>query len=439
MGLIKGELGRGLWMQPLKRIALLLPTDTAYNRGVLRGVLQFAVPHKPWMLHIFGGNDPVTELKEWRPEGIMGRLPNAALTAGVAALGIPLVQVSGRPADSPEVPRVGPDDQAVGETAARHFLERGFSQFAYFAYDAHADGLRREAGYRKELAAAGHQSIYVYRDNGDQRNLTCEWEQSEGAVCKWVKSLPKPIAVFCVSDVRGRELAEACRVSDVEVPEDVALLACGNDDLICRMTHPALSSVELPAERMGQEAGALLERLMNGEPKPAAPILVPVRKVVLRRSSETLAIADPELAAALQYIRAHAGDWIGVRELLLNIPINRRTLERKFRAVLGRSPLEEIRRVRVEMAKELLAATDQTMAIVARQAGFSNSKQLSLIFHDKVGMTPTAYRRRFRAVEQTEVEEGKSQLAGEEAEIDESSPLADEGDRGDGDGLAAQG
>jgi len=384
-------------------------------------------------LHVMGGNDPVTELQAWKPDGVIGRLPTAVLTASVVALGIPLVQVSGRPPDSPDVPRVGPDDHAVGETAARHFLERGFSQFGFFAYNDHADGLRREAGFSKQLAAAGYNNIHVYRDNGDQRNLICDWQQSEGAVCKWVKSLPKPIGVFCVSDVRGRELAEACRVSDVNVPEDVALLACGNDDLVCRMTHPALSSVELPAERMGQEAAGLLERLMNGEPKPTAPMLVPVRKVVLRRSSETLAIADPELAAALRYIRAHAGDWIGVRELLLNIPVNRRTLERKFRAILGRSPLEEIRRVRVEMAKELLAATDQTMAIVARQAGFSNSKQLSLIFHDEVGMTPTAYRRRFRAIEQTDVEEGKSQLAAEEQEAEGAPPIED----GDG-GLAAE-
>ena len=400
-------------MDALKRIALLMATDTGYNRGVLRGILQYAMPGKPWLLHVISGPNSVAEAREWHPEGIIGRLPTAAMVEAVKELGRPLVNVSGRPADS-DVARVGPDDLAVGETAARHFLERGFSAFGYFAYAGHADGERREAGFRRELLAAGHNTIHVYRDDGDQKNRSCDWQEPAGAVCQWLKSLPKPIGIFCVSDVRGRELADACRVMGIEVPGDVALLACGNDDLICRMTHPALSSVELPAVRMGEEAAGLLEQLMAGGPVPQGPVLVPVRRVVLRRSSETLAVSDPELAAALRYIRAHAGDWIGVRELLLNIPINRRTLERKFRAVLGRSPLEEIRRVRVEMAKELLAATDQTMAIVARQAGFSNSKQLSLIFHEEVGMTPTAYRKRFRAIQQAEAEEAKSGQAPDE-------------------------
>jgi LacI family transcriptional regulator len=128
--------------------------------------------------------------------------------------------------------------------------------------------------------------------------------------------------------------------------------------------------------------------------------MVPVSSVIPRESTDNVSVRDPDVANALRFILAHAGEWIGVRELLLALPVQRRSLERKFRKVLGRSPLEEIRRVRVDLAKQLLSSTDLPMPIVARRSGFSEAKQLSQVFRALVGVTPTSYRANFRLPDQ---------------------------------------
>jgi LacI family transcriptional regulator len=181
----------------------------------------------------------------------------------------------------------------------------------------------------------------------------------------------------------------------------VAVLGCGNDPVICGLASPALSSVALPAERVGFEAADLLAALVNHKKLVERKRLVQVSSVIPRESTDNVSVRDPDVANALRFILAHAGEWIGVRELLLSLPVQRRSLERKFRKVLGRSPLEEIRRVRVDLAKQLLSGTDLPMPMVARRSGFSEAKQLSQVFRALVGMTPTSYRAQFRLPETT--------------------------------------
>ena len=209
-------------------------------------------------------------------------------------------------------------------------------------------------------------------------------------------SLPRQVGVATFYDFLGLQLSEACREAGLRVPEDVAIVGMGNDDLLCDFARPSLSSVAVATEQIGYQAAALLDRLMNGEPPPPHPILVPPPGVVARQSSDVLAIDDDDVAAALRWIRDESHKTIRVGDLLREIPVSRRLLERKFRKVLDRGISEEIRRVHVERAKSLLAGTDLAMSALAASAGFSNASHLSIVFRQETGLTPTAYRRQFR-------------------------------------------
>jgi LacI family transcriptional regulator len=202
-----------------------------------------------------------------------------------------------------------------------------------------------------------------------------------------------------MNDILGRSVIDACRAASIRVPNNVAVLGCGNDPIICGLSTPSLSSVGLPAERVGFDAAEFLAALLTQKKLVDRRRQVNVSSVIPRGSTDNVSVRDPDVASALRFILAHAGEWIGVRELLLALPVQRRSLERKFRRVLGRSPLEEIRRVRVDLAKQLLSSTDLPMPIIARRSGFSEAKQLSQVFRSLVGMTPTSYRARFRLPE----------------------------------------
>jgi LacI family transcriptional regulator len=182
----------------------------------------------------------------------------------------------------------------------------------------------------------------------------------------------------------------------LRVPEDVAMIGVGNNERLCGLARPPLSSVVLASEQIGYEAAALLDRLIEGEPPPERPILLPPIGVVARQSSDILAIPDPEVVAAIRMIRQSDLALIQVDDVVRASSVSRRTLELRFRQSLDRGIFEEIQRVRVDRAASLLAGTDMPMSILAKQAGFSNGMHLSSAFRRKRGMTPTAYRRQYR-------------------------------------------
>ncbi|HEY7424031.1 MAG TPA: substrate-binding domain-containing protein, partial [Gemmataceae bacterium] len=290
----------------------------------------------------------------------------------------------------------GIDDVAVGRLAAAHLLDRGFTHFGFVGQPNHAYSTQREQGFREIVEQAGHR-VVCYHDHHALlfAPMGRLWALDRD-VQHWVRALPKPVGLFAPNDIWGVQLAEVCRQLDLRVPEDVALLGVDNDDLLCNLARPALSSIALPAERLGHEAAALLDRLLARERPPEQPLLLPPRGVVIRRSSDALALHDPDVAAAVRFIREHSHLLLSVSDVLAEVPVSRRSLERRFRLALRRGVWAEIRRVHLERARELLTSTDMPLAEVAQQSGFSGGVQLSVVFRQETGLTPSAYRRQFR-------------------------------------------
>jgi LacI family transcriptional regulator len=381
-------------MKKSVHILLGVPADTEFGRGVIQGIIRFAATTN-WILGaapVNGSVDHHGETSHWSVDergGVIALVESPAQAAAYKSLGLPCVNISSALGDQ-EMPYVACDDRTIGSLAASHFLERQMRNFGFVGLAGRADSEARRQAFAERLSVDGVTKV-AYHEAPDRFD-----EESFKSLARWIDSLPKPAGIFTMNDTLGRSVIDACRSASIRVPNAVAALGCGNDVVVCGLSSPSLSSVALPAERVGFDAADLLAGVIAGRKPLEKHRLVQVSSVIPRESTDNVSVRDPDVANALRFILAHAGEWIGVRELLLALPVQRRSLERKFRKALGRSPLEEIRRVRVDLAKQLLSSTDLPMPIVARRSGFSEAKQLSQVFRALVGMTPTSYRANFR-------------------------------------------
>jgi LacI family transcriptional regulator len=222
---------------------------------------------------------------------------------------------------------------------------------------------------------------------------TMSWKKMESHTRQWLRSLPKPVALFASNDILARSLADTCIQLNLNVPTDVALLGVDNDELECELTSPPLSSIAIPGERIGYEAAKQLDQAMSSKKFSPQRIFLPPIRIVQRQSTETIAVQDSTVIAALTYIRAHSAEGINVANVIRSIGSGRRELERKFRSILGRSVLQEIRSARIHQVQKLLTDTDLPMPAIAKLTGFSSAHRLAIVFHRTCGLPPTAYRK----------------------------------------------
>jgi LacI family transcriptional regulator len=208
----------------------------------------------------------------------------------------------------------------------------------------------------------------------------------------WLQELPKPIGIMACNDLRGRHILDACRQLNLRVPEDVAVVGVDNDELMCELAVPPLSSVAQGSERLGYEAAKLLGRLIRGRCLRPKHIVVPPISIVPRRSSDLIAVDDPLLSAALRFIQNHAAEQIGVPDVVRNAGVSRSTLETRFRTQLARTIHDEIQRVRIETARRLLTATNLSLSKIAERAGYRNSYYMSAVFRRELGVPPSQLR-----------------------------------------------
>jgi LacI family transcriptional regulator len=370
---------------------LIVETSKVYGRGLLRGIGRYAMTHGQWSLFVEERSmtDEVPRwLRHWRGDGVIFRSMTRGMVDAIRRTGVPAVDTCSYITNH-GFPLVYLDeDHAVG-LAVTHFLEREFVHFGFCALEEVRWVEWRREAYLRRLAALG---ITAHDFTAVGAGSDSGWNQQRRCMAAWVASLPKPIAILAANDVCGMRLIDACRVAGAAIPEQVAVLGVDNDDVLCQLTSPPLSSIDPGAERIGYEAAALLDRLMNGEAAPQEPCWLPAREVIARQSTDVLAIDDEDLARALHFIRQYACQGIGVEDVLDRVPISRATLERKFAAVLGRTPRGEIVRVRLDRVRHLLRETTYPVERIAELTGFKNPAHLCVVFKRETGRTPGAYR-----------------------------------------------
>jgi LacI family transcriptional regulator len=391
------------------RVALLIESSRAYGRELLSGIAAFLQTHGPWSVFHQErglGDGAPSWLRGWKGDGVIARFETRELVQRVRKLRIPTVDLRCR-FKLPGIPRIETDDRLVVKLGVEHLAGRGLRHFAYCGFTAANYSERRLSFFRELL---GEAAIHIFEgpplqagsDTGlDNVSDTVRGEvagmSQDSRLARWLEALPRPVGVFACNDIRAQQVLNVCRANGVSVPDDVAVIGVDNDEVLCNLSYPSLSSVEPDARQIGYQAAALLERMMQGEPGPAAKLFVPPRGVIARASTEGLAIADRHVAAALRFIRENACNGLDVRQVLAQVPLSRSTLERRFHEYLGRSPKEEIIRIRLGRVKQLLAETDYTLAAIARRTGFQYVEHLSTLFAQKIGQTPGQFRRAARA------------------------------------------
>lgn len=382
-------------MNKVLRIAVLASWEFGYIREMLRGIKAFAQTHPSWIIHCGLPEIKIAPLlRQWRPDGILVHSFGGAMDA-VHDLGVPVVVLASggsRPVYDAVV-----DDHAIGVMAGRYFVGRGFQHFAYLGVEGVAWSLQREAGFRSVIQETNRpcSALRLERTLELQR-MTLGWIAVDGRMQQWLRNLPKPVAIFAVNDSWGRALAEGCLQAGLHVPEEVSILGVDNDDLVCEMAQPSLSSIEVPFRKLGYAAAELLDKLLTGQKVEEQQRRFGPNHVVTRQSSDLVAVTDPDVSSVVRLIRQYADQPVTVRQIMREIPVARRSLERRFQQALGRSLLQEIHRVHIERAKQLLVTTDLPMPAIADRSGFSSAWRLSALFNRETGLTPTAYRRQFQ-------------------------------------------
>ncbi len=372
-------------MIPSKQVALLIETSNAYARELLRGIMAYMHTNDLWALRLAErgrGEVSRTELAEWEGHGVIARIENPRVAEVVRSWGRPAVDVSAARL-LPDLPWVETDDAAISKLAANHLLERGLRHFGYCGDNRFNWSIWREEHFRARLAEAGYicDAGPSPRRGGDE-------------LADWVRSLPKPVGILACYDIRGREVLDACRRAEVAVPDEVAVIGVDADDLMCELSDPPLSSVVPNARHTGWVAAELLDALMAGRPVAPEAHRIPPLGVTTRRSTDTLAVEDSDLAAAVRYIRENACAGVNVADVVARLPLSRRVLEARFLKVLGRSPHAEILRVRLERVKALLARGESSLDTIARHTGLRHGVYLSAVFKRELGETPGQFRTR---------------------------------------------
>lgn len=380
------------------QVLLVFMTRFAECTALLQGVARYERSHGQWAA--FLDDEARAErdarwLRRRRWQGVISRHTTPALARRCAELKIPLVDLNDTP-PFPGVPKIRPDNPAMGHLGAEHFLERGFQHFGFCGFANDGWSCERRDGFVEALALAGHGcEVLDVEWPGD---LTPAWDarQTE-ALAAWLDRLPKPAAVMASNDLRALQVIGAAQDAGLLVPEEVAVLGANNEATRCDLSYPPLSSVEPNACQSGYRAAEVLAGLMAGRPAAAPDVRIEPVGVVTRHSTDVLAIDDRNVAAALSFIREHACRGITVNQVLKQAHASRSQLEKKFRRYLGRSPQAEIRRVQVIKIRQLLYETDFPLKKIAELTGFEHVEYLGVVFKRLTGRSPGRYRRQMQA------------------------------------------
>lgn len=383
--------------QGRRRIGLAVAPGFAFFRHILEGVRRYVEQNSlRWtFVSVQPEQRSFRALGDQEPDGLIVSVDTPSIRQTLDSWKHPVVEV-GLVISSVPYPYVRADNRLVAELAFEHLYRRGLRHFAFVGHRRWAYSTEREEPFRQLVNDAGFE-LHVYhtrkRDAFDP--LARIWPIDDG-VLGWLSELPKPVGVFLPNDLWALQLSEACQQLDINVPEQVAILGVDDDELLCELARPRLSSIVLPTLQIGFEAARLLERLMEGRHVDESAIRLPPSGIATRQSTDVLATDDTDVAKIVRYVREHANVPLSVDEVLQMTPVGRRTIERRLKRFLGHTLGQEITRVHIERAQRLLAESDMSMSEIARHSGFTSGRHLAVVFRSVLGQSATEFRARMR-------------------------------------------
>ncbi len=365
-----------------------------YDRRVYKGIVRYATEHE-WHLspYLFSGHFVP---HGWPADGAI-TCYGKPLCKFIEGLDMPKVDVTVSKMEKP-VPRVTVDNEAISQMAARHFLERGFKHFAFYRWPTIEVNTLRKNAFFKALQDAGIPEENLHEIQQSPGHLLGQWELHQNRILRQLDKLPRPLAVFTGQDNLGATLIEICSREGIHVPEEVSILGVDDIEMLCDCLAVPLSSIDTNLEKMGYAAAHQLDRLMKKEiTDQETPILIPPKEIISRQSTDALAVPHTAVVQALKFIKEHFHEPITLEDIGTHAGMSKRGMEKAFLKHLGFSPATELRRIRLDNAKQLLTETDDKISAIAYDCGYSNSSNLSFAFNRETGMSPRTYRNRYAA------------------------------------------
>ncbi|MFZ9012120.1 MAG: XylR family transcriptional regulator [Anaerohalosphaeraceae bacterium] len=376
------------------KILLIIETSRIYGRKLLRGIAQYALLNGPWQIErqapfYLQHSQAVGDFSLKYASGVDGIIMREQKNIEpLIETGVPIVFASYLAEDF-HVPMIRTDDQGIASTAAKYYLGRAFEHFAFVGYDGMFWSDNRKAAFAEHVAQAGFSCNLYSQPKLKKQRL---WENELPVLSDWLKGLPKPVGLLACNDDRAQQVLSACMHSGLTVPEEVAIVGVDNDEFVCTLAHPPLSSVSLSAAIAGFEAASVLDRMIGGEKIGNLTIPVQASHVVTRQSSDILAIRDPVLAQSVNFIRSNIKEPIQIGDVLESVPVSRRCLYDKFKQILGLSVHQYIKKKRIEHIEHLLLDTDMTVSQIAFHMGFTSDDHIATYFRSVNGVNPHAFR-----------------------------------------------
>lgn len=372
------------------------------NLQLLRAIANYKHHHTDW--HVFiddqalASKDPSWLLEQgW--DGIVCKQSSPELINRAMDMGIACVDLADDSQCQPGCLKVSPDNVAIGHKGAEHFMGKGHRNYAFCGFGSEFWSKTRRDGFQEALELAGH-SCHVY-ETEYPGGIQPAWEfKQEAELGEWLLTLPKPVAVMACNDLRALQVVNACHAMKLSVPEEVAILGANNEISRCELSNPALSSVPVNAGEYGIVAAKALDSKLQtgGYGLDQDWILVDPLEVVMRRSTNALAVDDRSIASALNLIREKACHGVTVDEVAKYANMSRSLLEKRFRHYVGRSPQVEIRNAQIGRIKQLLSETDYSLARIAEITGFEHPEYMSVVFKRLTSVTPSKFRQKNRSL-----------------------------------------
>jgi len=386
----------------MRRVIMVYDAASVYNVKVIMGVATYLQERANFTVAIEDNALGRQRLPDFRScDGIIAGLDDPTVASALGESRVPIVGFGGGyrwNSRCASIPYFRTNNRSIARLAADHLLKRGFKHFAYVGYprtNTNAWSHLREAEFVKYIASRGFPCPVFHGQDVFRIHYksTHRWAAMQKSLAAWLGKLPKPLGVMAANDGRGRHVLEACRAYNLRVPDDIAVIGVDNDELLCKLSSPPLSSVEQGARKLGYAAAALLDEIMDGRKTRRRCIVVDPTGIVTRHSTDVLAIDDLTIRRAMEFIRRHGCDGIKVPDVIADAGISRSGLENRFASVLGTTIHAAIRCHKVETARKKILESEMPLKQIAAETGFKSVQLMTKLFAETIGQTPAKYRR----------------------------------------------